>query len=140
MLLFRIDTAPDDNGAVLITSPDLPELTTYAEAQDEIVRRALDAVEEALAARIASGLDIPAAEPEPGARIVSPSLLTRLKVELYRACREAGVSRAWLARELGWHREQVDRLFRLDHASRVDQLEAALATLGRSYDVATRAA
>jgi antitoxin HicB len=48
-------------------------------------------------------------------------LLSALKMQLYTAVREAGISRAELARRLGWHREQVDRLFRLDHASRVDQ-------------------
>jgi hypothetical protein len=29
-------------------------------------------------------------------------------------------------RRLGWNRESVDRLFRLDHASRLDQIEAPL--------------
>jgi len=33
-------------------------------------------------------------------------------------------------RDLGWHREQVDRLFRLDHNSRIDQLEEAFRALG----------
>jgi antitoxin HicB len=38
-------------------------------------------------------------------------------------------------RRLGWNRESVDHLFRLDHASRLDQLEAAFKALGRSVDV-----
>jgi hypothetical protein len=29
-------------------------------------------------------------------------------------------------RRLGWNRESVDRLFRLDHASRLDQIKAPL--------------
>ena len=45
---------------------------------------------------------------------------------LYMICSRRGVSRAELARRLEWHREQVDRLFRLDHKSRLDQMEAAL--------------
>ena len=44
---------------------------------------------------------------------------------LYMICSRRGVSRAELARRLEWHREQVDRLFRLDHKSRLDQMEAA---------------
>jgi antitoxin HicB len=48
-----------------------------------------------------------------------------LKSALYMICRQKGVSRAELARRLHWHREQVDRLFRLDHKSQLDQLEAA---------------
>ena len=35
-------------------------------------------------------------------------------------------------RRLGWNRESVDRLFRLDHASRLDQIEAAFTALGKS--------
>ena len=50
---------------------------------------------------------------------------TFLKVALYMICSRRGVSRAELARRLEWHREQVDRLFRLDHKSRLDQMEAA---------------
>ena len=49
---------------------------------------------------------------------------------LYMICSRRGVSRAELARRLEWHREQVDRLFRLDHKSRLDQMEAAFEALG----------
>jgi antitoxin HicB len=61
--------------------------------------------------------------------------LANLKLELYLACKAAHVSRAELARRLGWHREQVDRLFRLDHASRVDQIEAAMHAVGQDIEV-----
>jgi hypothetical protein len=42
--------------------------------------------------------------------------LRSLKASLYRALRESGITRAELMRRLGWNRESVDRLFRLDHA------------------------
>jgi antitoxin HicB len=45
------------------------------------------------------------------------------------------MNRAELARRLDWHRESVDRLFRLDHASRVDQIEAAFKVLQQDVDV-----
>jgi antitoxin HicB len=65
-------------------------------------------------------------------------LLTDLKAELYTALQATGTSRAELARRLDWHREQVDRLFRLDHASRVDQIENAFEALHRNVDVRVR--
>jgi hypothetical protein len=37
-----------------------------------------------------------------------------------------------LARRLGWHIPQVDRVLNLQHATRLDLAEAALAALGRS--------
>jgi ribosome-binding protein aMBF1 (putative translation factor) len=54
------------------------------------------------------------------------------------ALRDAGISRAELARRLKWKRESVDRLFRLDHRSRLEQIEAALAVLGRKADIKVR--
>jgi antitoxin HicB len=48
---------------------------------------------------------------------------------------EQGVKKAELARRLGWHRPQVDRLFNLNHASRLDQIEAAARALGCHIEV-----
>jgi antitoxin HicB len=58
--------------------------------------------------------------------------MTSLKVSLYRALRESGITRAELSRRLHWNLESVDRLFRLDHASRLEQIEAAFGALDRS--------
>ncbi len=51
---------------------------------------------------------------------------------------QAGVTKAELARRLGWHGPQVDRLLDLNHASRLDQIEAALAALGKRLQVTVR--
>ena len=48
---------------------------------------------------------------------------------------EQGIKKVELARRLGWHMPQVDRLFDLRHASRLDQIEAAAAELGRHTEV-----
>ena len=66
--------------------------------------------------------------------------LTVLKAELYRQLRETGITRAELSRRLRWKRESVDRLFRLDHASRLEQLEAAFSALGQAVSVSVHAA
>jgi antitoxin HicB len=66
--------------------------------------------------------------------------LTVLKAELYRQLRQTGITRAELSRRLRWKRESVDRLFRLDHASRLEQLEAAFAALGQAVSVSVHAA
>jgi antitoxin HicB len=136
MLAYAIETTPDDNATMLITCPRLPEVTTFAADVATIDAVAANAIEEALAARIASGGDTPLPLPawKEGDRLVRLPTLTGLKVSLYVALKGEGVTRAELARRLGWHREQVDRLFRLDHASRLDQIEAALGALGRQID------
>jgi antitoxin HicB len=62
-------------------------------------------------------------------------LMTALKASLYTAHLESGATRAELAPQLGWHREQVDRLFRIDRVWRMEQIEAAFQAQGRNVNV-----
>jgi antitoxin HicB len=139
MLGYRIKLEPDDNGTLLVTCPSLPEVTTFGDNEGDAIRHAVGAIEEAVAARVAAGEDVPEGH-QRGPRLVRLPTLTVLKIELYRQLRETGITRAELARRLSWKRESVDRLFRLDHASRLEQLEAAFAALGRSVSVSVHAA
>jgi antitoxin HicB len=134
MLRYPIRLEPDDNGTLLVTCPALPEVATFADDAADALGRAAGAIEEALAARIADGTDVPAPAVRRGAAVALP-LMTTLKVSLYRALRESGTTRAELTRRLGWNRESVERLFRLDHSSRLGQIEAAFRALGRSIKV-----
>jgi len=139
MLGYPIKLTPDDNETFLVTCPALPEVTTFGKTEEEIQHAATGAIEEAIAARIGYGEALPQPVP-PGkagrsSKFVKLPALTALKAQLYIVLRESGITRAELARRLGWHREQVDRLFRLDHASRLDRLEAAFKALQRELDV-----
>jgi antitoxin HicB len=139
MLGYRIKLEPDDNDTLLVTCPALPEVTTFGKDEVDAMRHAVGAIEEAIAARIADGEDVPEGH-QRGPRLVRLPALTVLKVELYRQLRNVGITRAELARRLGWKRESVDRLFRLDHASRLEQLEAAFKALGQAVSVSIHAA
>lgn len=131
MLKYRIILTPDDNGTFLATCPTLPIVATFGESEADARQHAVDAIETALASMIDDGEDIPPSDEEG----VAAPLLTTLKVNLYWALRDAGITRAELARRLEWNRESVDRLFRLDHRSRLEQLEAAFEVLGRNIEV-----
>jgi antitoxin HicB len=139
MLGYRIKLEPDDNGTLLVTCPALPEVTTFGDDEAGALRHAVDAIEEAIAARMARGEDIPQGH-QRGPHLARLPALAVLKIELYRQLREAGITRAELGRRLGWKRESIDRLFRLDHASRLEQLEAAFAALGHAVSVSVHAA
>jgi antitoxin HicB len=52
------------------------------------------------------------------------------KAALYDAMNEQKVGRAELARRLRWHLAQVNRVLDFRHASKMEQIEAALAALG----------
>lgn len=133
-LAYRIKMTPDDNKTLLVTCPALPEVTTFGDDGDEAEMRAISAIEEALAARIADNREIPPADTR-GFHLMRLPALIALKVELYRQLREQGITRAELGRRLKWNRESVDRLFRLDHSSRLAQIEAAFNALGHRVDV-----
>jgi antitoxin HicB len=108
MIGYRIKLAPDDNGTVMVTCPALPEVTTFGEDEADALRRAVGAIEEALAARMAESSDIPEGH-QRGPRLVRLPALTVLKAELYRRLRETRITRAELSRRLGWKRESVER-------------------------------
>jgi antitoxin HicB len=136
---YPVLLTPDDNGTLLVTCPDLPEVTTFGSDKADALRHARDAIEEAIAARIATRADIPLPAASrgrkgKGARMVARVALptqTTLKAMLHRAMRAQNVRKADLERRLGLHGPQVDRLLNPRHASRLDQIEAALAAVGK---------
>ncbi len=138
MLAYAIELTPDDNDTLLVTCPLLPIVATFGEDEAAARRHAVDAIETALASMIADGEEIPLQSAGDTHDAVILPLLTELKVRLYEALRTTGLTRAELARRLGWNRESVDRLFRLDHNSRLEQIEAAFAALGRRVDLSVR--
>jgi predicted RNase H-like HicB family nuclease len=76
---YLIKLEPDDNDTLLVTCPALPEVATFGEDEADAVRRARDAIEEALAARIEDGMDIPAPAPRSRGRAVAlPLMAARL--------------------------------------------------------------
>jgi antitoxin HicB len=133
MLAYHVELTPDDNDTLLVLCPSLPMVASFGGTREDALHHAKDAIETALASMISDAEEIPPSDRS--GTLVRMPLLTTLKVELYRALRQAGITRAELARRLNWKRESVDRLFRLDHASRLDQIEAAMAAIGKTFDV-----
>ena len=136
MLRYRLELEPDDNGTVLVTSPDLP-IVTYGSDEDEAVRHAADAIDIILQSMIDARESVPEGSAE-DALAHTASLMTELKVKLHNAMVGSGLTRADLQRRLSWQRESVDRLFRLAHHSRLDQIQAAFEALGKGVDVDIR--
>jgi antitoxin HicB len=138
MAMYPVSLEPDENGTLLVTCPDLPELTTWGEDEGDALQRAADAIEEALAARIAHRDDIPEPSGAWGRPVPSLPPLTVAKVALYRAALTSGVTKAELGRRLGWHAPQVDRLFDLRHRSKIEQIDQALRILGKQLVVSVQ--
>jgi antitoxin HicB len=64
--------------------------------------------------------------------------LPAMKAELYLAFRRSGMKKVELARALGIPKTNVDRLFHFRNHTRVDQLEAAFAAVGKRLVIAVQ--
>jgi antitoxin HicB len=129
-LAYHVALSPDDNDTIMVTSEDLPEVTTYGDDVEDALLRAQDAICAALAYRMDHREDIPMPKTGQGPLVEVPTEVA-LKVRVYQMLRNSGIKRAELARRLHQHGPQVDRLFNLRHVSKVEQLDAALRAVGQ---------
>jgi antitoxin HicB len=131
MRAYPANLTPDADGGFTVTFRDVPEAITEGDSREEALLRAEDALESALAMYVAAREPLPeASAAQPGEAVVPLSALGMAKTALYEAMREEGVGRAELARRLRWHLAQVNRVLDLRHASKMEQVETALAALG----------
>lgn len=129
-------TLTPDGDTVLVTFKDIPEAITFGVNKDEALLHAIDALETGLSFYVDARKQLPVtSRPKRGQKTVRPSALESAKLGVYQAMTEQGIRKAELARRLGWHTPQVDRLFNVRHASRLDQIEAAARVLGRQLEV-----
>ena len=125
-------TLTPDEGTVMVTFVDIPEAITFGMDEDEALLQAVDALESALTFYIEDRKLLPSpSKPKKGQKTVRPSALECGKLGVYQAMTEQGIKKSELARRLGWHMPQIDRLFDLRHASKLDQIEAAASVLGK---------
>ena len=129
-------TLTPDGGTVLVTFADVTEAITFGADEDEALLQAIDALETGLSFYVDARKPLPAVSVAAlGQKTVRPSALECAKLGVYQAMTEQGIKKAELARRLGWHMPQVDRLFDLRHASKFDQIEAAANVLGKHIQV-----
>ena len=121
-----------DDGTVLVTFADVPEAITFGSDEQEALLQAVDALESGLSFYVDARQPLPVpSKAKRGQKTVRPSALECAKLGVYQAMTEQGIRKAELARRLGWHMPQVDRLFDLRHASKFEQIESAAAVLGK---------
>ena len=149
-LAYPVQLDPDlDDGGFIVSFPDffferdglhLSGGWSQGDTREEALTQAADLLETIVANHLAEGWEIPSPSPAKGRALVALAPLVAIKVELYQAMRRAGITKAELARRIGIAPQQAQRLFDTNHASRLDQLEAAFAALGRRLVVTSEAA
>ena len=134
---YAIELTPDDNGTLMVTCPDLPEVTSFGDDEADAMLHAVDGIESAIQGRISDRAEITFPRTRGRTEVEVPAL-TAMKAALHNEMLAQGLKKADLARLLGWKGPQVDRLFSIGHASRLDQLEQAFRVLGKRIEVAVR--
>jgi antitoxin HicB len=101
---------------------------------------AADALNLMIAEQIRNGEPLPQPRVRRGSkyRPVHLPATQAAKAELYRQFMAAGIRKSELARRMGISNGNIERLFDLNHNSRLDQIEAAFRALGKTLAIEVR--
>lgn len=123
-----------DEQEILVQFIDVPEAHTVAATEADASEHALDCLIAALGGYIKLGRAIPRPSAARDHAVTLPPLVAA-KLALYEALRAQRITRTELARRLGLQENGVRRLLDLDHRSHIDEVDRALAALGKRLAV-----
>ena len=138
-LAYPAHLEAEGDGGYVVTFPDFGVGATQGDSFEEALAQAADLLETMVANYMAEGWDLPEPSPARGRPLVRLAPLVAAKAEVFRAMRQAGIDKAELGQRLGIAAKDVDRLFNIHHKTRLKQIEAALAVLGRRLLVSVEA-
>ena len=139
-LAWPVELQRQEDGAILVSFPDIPEALTEGATKADALTQARDCLIAALGGYVGERRPIPRPSPAHGRASVALPALMAAKIALYGAMCAEGVGNTALAARLGLTEGAVRRLIDLDHRSHIGQIEAALHALGQRLTVATQAA
>jgi antitoxin HicB len=127
-------------GGYVVTFRDFGYGATQGETKEEAIGMAQDLLMLTIGDYIREGKPLPVPSRRRGAKFhpVPLAALQSAKVDLYIAFLASGLKKAEFARRIGIPKTHIERLFSLRHHSRLNQIEAALATLGKRLHVEVR--
>ncbi|KEY87812.1 Antitoxin HicB [compost metagenome] len=128
-------------GSFWSSCDDIPEAHSAGDTLEELLRLAAEGLEVALSIYVDQLRPIPPASPaKEGQHVIRLSALVNAKIALWNAMREKGMRKADLCRTLGAVQSKVDRLLDFEHSSKIEQVEIALAALGKRLVVSVEPA
>ena len=130
---------PAKEGGFVITFPDWDWGVTQGENEADAREMARDALITMIAHCIRHGKPVPPPTSQPRGkkyRMIELPAIMALKTELYIAFNASGIRKTDLACRMGIPKTTVDRLFDFENHTRLDQIEAAFAALGKRLRIA----
>lgn len=141
MYNYAIRFERDDTPGLAVFCRDLPQFNSYGDDEVHALKEAVDGIETTLSIYVDERKTIPVATaPEAGEHVVYLPAVTVAKIALWNTMIERGMRKADLCRALGVSQTQGDRLVDFLHTSKMEQVEAALAALGKRLSVSVEAA
>ena len=128
------------DGGYVVTFPDFGYGVTQGETEHEAMTMARDLLMLTIGDFVREGRELPAVKRRRGSKfrpVVLPALQAA-KVDLYMVFLASGLKKSEFARRIGIPKTHVERLFSLRHHSRLNQIEAAFAALGKRLHVEAR--
>ncbi|VCU71461.1 Antitoxin HicB [Pigmentiphaga humi] len=129
---------PDDN-VFMVSFRDIPEALTAADTREEAEIAAADALRTAMDFYFEDRRAVPLpSEAKAGEVLVELPASLWAKVLLLNEMVRQDVAPVELARRLGTRKQEVTRIMDLGHATKIDTIAAALASLGRELSLSVR--
>lgn len=130
-------TFTEDDGTILVRFRDIPEAITCGADMEDVFIQAVDCLESAFILYMDKRLPIPSPSAiQDGEHAIYLPVSVQTKLALYSEMQKQGITKAELARRLSVNQKQIDRLWDLSHASKLEALEKAFAALGKRLHLA----
>lgn len=123
-----------DSGGYVVSFPDIPEALTQGDSREDALAAALDALVTAFEFYFEDGEAIPAPGEITGDYVVVPASVTA-KVLLLNAFVDSGLTQVELAKRMGVTKQEIQRVFNLQHATKIDTIQRALAVVGKQLEI-----
>jgi antitoxin HicB len=121
----------DGDGRILATFRDLPEAATDGADIEEARREAVDLLDSTLMFRMKYREDIPApSKVHRGEELIVPDTAVAMKIALYIAMREHGITAAELSRRLHIDYREAQRILNPHHATKTARMSEAIEATG----------
>ncbi|MCY4441036.1 MAG: type II toxin-antitoxin system HicB family antitoxin [Deltaproteobacteria bacterium] len=138
---YPCNLTPDEDGALVVTFPDVPEAITGGKNRSQALEMAEDSLATALAAYVHEKREIPVPSAlVEGQELVAVATVVAAKLALYSAMRAQRITKVELAGRLGISESAVRKLANPDHRSHITQVQKALRAVGHSLVIEVIAA
>ncbi|HHQ6593933.1 TPA: type II toxin-antitoxin system HicB family antitoxin [Serratia fonticola] len=117
-----------------VSFPDIPEALTGGDTREEALEMAQDALVTAFDFYFEDRRPVPMPSAD-GEEFIDVPASVAAKVLLLNAMIATGTTPAELARRLGTRPQEVNRIVTLNHATKIDTIEAALKALGKRLEI-----